>query len=459
MLIFTPQTIATAVAVLLVVATGAIGLLLPGNYAPLYVAAAVLFVLLMIGWVKRPLLGFLTAFWLVFLPLGLIPAEIHSFLNRLATIGAVAAWCFTAVSKPQKIALNPAILIMAAFLVWGLMTAGWSSSPSQTFYQFQIYALRWLLFLCLGTNFLNESKTQMTFMRVIALNGWILMGAFIFTLLTTGFTPGARLKIAAMNENESAVYALLFIPAILWSTLSVQKKVQLHQRLSSIFYMALTSLIAVMSASRGSILSLVILMLGFLFIRETRLYPLLGIGATALVVLFFPQVFSTLLYRLTIESSESLLGGREAIWKAAMRLISEHGWVGVGLGNAPTEIIRYLRYFSPIYTDRVALHNPLLTIWAESGLIGLILYSGVLGSSILIFALRFVRALHQGRSNSVAVYGVIGVTVLAYLVSWFKGGGSESEFAFFLALVMLNLPLEFSPPAPGRAARWKRKPA
>jgi O-antigen ligase len=92
------------------------------------------------------------------------------------------------------------------------------------------------------------------------------------------------------------------------------------------------------------------------------------------------------------------------------------------------------------------LHNPLLTIWAETGLFGLLLYSGILISSIFVFTTHFLRVARQQASPFTAAYGVIGVTVLAYLVSWFKGGGSESEFAFFLAIALLNLKVAFPLP-------------
>lgn len=448
-----PQTIAVVVAVLLVIAAGGVGLIVSNNFAPLYVLAGLIAVLVMIFWVKNPLLGFLTAVWLVFLPLGLIPAELQSFLNRAAAVGAFTAWSLSVIFKHRKIVINPAVIIMAGFLLWGLMTLAWSTSPSQSLYQLQIYTLRWLLFLVLGTNFLSEGKSQTDLMRVIALNGWILMFTFIFTLITSGYTPGTRLKIAGMNENEAAVLGLLFIPAVLWNILTGKGKNELRHKLIAAIYILLTSLLAVMSGSRGSMISLAVLMLGFLFIRETRIYPLLALGITTLVGLIYPQLFATLIYRLTIESSESLLGGREYIWKAAMLMISHHPWLGVGLGNAPTEIIPYLRYFAPIYTSSVALHNPLLTIWAETGLFGLLLYSGILISSIFIFAMQFLRETRQQASPLTAAYGVIGISMLAYLVSWFKGGGSESEFAFFLAVALLNLKVGVCPERAIRTAK------
>lgn len=439
--LFSRSAIAIGIAVGLIITSAGLGLIIPSTFAPLLVAGGIVAILLLILWFKKPIIAFYTAIWLVLLPLGLIPAKIQSPLNRFTAVAAVITWSLMVIGLRQRILLTPAVISMSIFLLWGLVTIGWSADASVTVYNLQIYALRWILFLVLGANLLNEYNHQRSFMRVIALNAWILIGVFLYTLITSGYNPGTRLKIAGMNENETAILAIILMPAILWENLSQPRKGFFSKHAAPIVYILLTSLLTVMSGSRGSILSLGVVMMGFLFLRETRLYPFLGIGLTLLILLIYPQIFSTLIYRLTVEGSQSLLGGREDIWKAAMKMIADHPWFGIGLGNAPTEIIRYLRFFTPVYSNYVALHNPLLTIWAETGLIGLLLYSGVLVSSFFVFLSHLYQVFKLRQSSAVTGYCIIGIAVAAYLVSWIKGGGTESAFTFFLALLLLNLPI------------------
>jgi len=433
--------IAIGVAIGLIITSAGLGLIIPNTFAPLLVAGGVAGSLVFILWLKKPITAFYTAVWLVFLPLGLIPTEIHSFLNRFTVVAAFITWGIMTIFSRQRVVLTPAAISMSVFLVWGLTTLAWSSVPSVTFYNLQIYALRWILFLILGANFLNERNHQKSFMRVLTLNGWILIALFLFTLVTSGYNPGTRLKIAGMNENETATLAIILLPAILWGNSSQPNKGFYSKHAAPVVYILLTCLLTVMSGSRGGLLSLVVVMLGFSFLRETRLYPLFGIGCTLLIILVYPQLFATFFYRLTVESSQSLLGGREAIWKAAMMMIADHTWFGIGLGNAPTEILSYLRFFTPVSSNYVALHNPLLTLWAETGVIGLLLYGSVFISSAFVFLSRFYHALKLRLSSAITRYSINGIAVAAYLVSWIKGGGAESTYTFFLALLLLNLPI------------------
>ncbi len=440
---FSRSGVAIAVAIVSIIGAAGVGWIIPTTFAPLMIAAGILGAGVLVLWFKKPIIAFYTAVWLVFLPLGLVPAEIQSFLNRFTAVAAFITWALMVVLRRQRILLTPALLIMSAFLIWGLTSLLWSFAPSQTISLVQIYTLRWIVFLLLSANFLTSQKNLDGFMQVLAINGWILMAAFVFALLSSGKLPGSRLKIFGMNENEAAALALIFIPGILWKNITKTDKKTSLSRWQSLIYVMLASLLTVMSGSRGSAISLVIMMLGFLIIPQTRIYPLLSLSVAVILAFIYPQIFSTILYRFTLESRESLLGGREAIWKAASMMISAHPWLGVGLGNAPTEIIRYLRLFSPVYSDSVALHNPLLTIWAETGLIGLLLYGSVLASSIVTFLKQCYIAKLQQQSAILTAYGIIGITVAAYLVSWIKGGGAESEFAFFLTLTLLNVPLIF----------------
>jgi putative inorganic carbon (HCO3(-)) transporter len=136
-----------------------------------------------------------------------------------------------------------------------------------------------------------------------------------------------------------------------------------------------------------------------------------------------------------------VLGGREALWQATTRLILDHPWGGVGIGNAPYAVMPYVRLLrSVLGHEAVAVHNPVLTIWAETGILGILLYLGVLGSAVGSFARQYRRH-HRSGSRLLALYfAVVSSAFLGYMASWIKGGGMEHDHTFFLVVAFLLIP-------------------
>jgi O-antigen ligase len=154
-----------------------------------------------------------------------------------------------------------------------------------------------------------------------------------------------------------------------------------------------------------------------------------------------PFAFSTILARLEVERGDTRLGGREALWRAAWLLIRDHIWWGVVMGNAPYEVTNYLRMFRGVWQyDRVAIHNPILTIWAETGIPGMLLYLGVLGSAVWLFVRQYRRHRKAGVAWLVPYFALVSSVFVGYMLSWIKGGGMESDFTYFLMLGLLLIP-------------------
>ena len=103
-------------------------------------------------------------------------------------------------------------------------------------------------------------------------------------------------------------------------------------------------------------------------------------------MLVAPFVFTTLAARFAVERGDTLLGRREDLWLAAWRMILDHPWTGVGIFNAPQAMVRYVEATRGVgQFESVAIHNPVLTIWAETGLPGLLLYMAVPVSATATF--------------------------------------------------------------------------
>jgi O-antigen ligase len=111
------------------------------------------------------------------------------------------------------------------------------------------------------------------------------------------------------------------------------------------------------------------------------------------------------------------------------------------------EVIRSFR--SIIGFESAPIHNPILAIWAETGILGLLLYLAVFASAIWAFGSQFFRLRRfgvtgAGQSSNTAwlmpYFALVFAAFCGYFASWIKGGGMETNYSFFLMLGLLVLP-------------------
>jgi O-antigen ligase len=87
----------------------------------------------------------------------------------------------------------------------------------------------------------------------------------------------------------------------------------------------------------------------------------------------FTQEFSTFDVRgVTISSANYSIIERLAHWQAAENMIVDHPWLGVGFGNYAAVYDQYRTLNWPIALGHA--HNYYLNVWAETGLVGLLVY-------------------------------------------------------------------------------------
>jgi len=429
--------------VLAVIATlvaGVFGLIYPSTYAPLIAGGAIATTAAMLACLRRPVWALYAALFVVLLPIGLIPADTHSLLNRSMAMVALATWLVGAPSRHRGGRWTATVMIMIGFLAWSMVTLLWADNVSAGVTILQAYALRLILFLFLIPSEIRTRERLDGLMNTLALSGWLLMVAGAGTLLLQGYTPGTRLKVLDVNENGLGILALVTMIGVLWQAVRPsQRHAQLKVLGSWVFLFGMIGLVAV-SGSRGSALSLVVTLLAFCVWRPTRRWGMVGVLAVAVGIILAPSLFLTTLERFAGGGSETLLGGREALWQAGARLFLDHPWGGVGIGSSAFSVMPYARLLRSIEYAWASIHNPVLVILTETGIPGLLLYFGVLGSAAFSFA-RQARQHHSSASRALAPYfALVTSAFLGYMVSWIKGGGTESDFTYFLMLGLLLIP-------------------
>jgi O-antigen ligase len=101
----------------------------------------------------------------------------------------------------------------------------------------------------------------------------------------------------------------------------------------------------------------------------------------------------------------------------------------------------YLSSFrSTLGIDQASIHNPVLIIWSETGVLGMFLYLSVLGSAIWSFVRQYILHRQERESFLLPYIALISSVFLGYIVSWIKGGGMELGFSYFILLAFLLIP-------------------
>lgn len=412
--------------------------------APLIILIALVGLIAFLSLLQKPAWVLYLAIFFVLLPPGLFPATISSLANRLITVGAIGIGLINLIGKREKLFFPSSSLFMILFILWGAITAIWAPNSSEAITILQTYILRFLLFIFLITSLIRSESNLNGLMITIAVSGVLLLLLSIGTIIFNGYQVGDRLQVLGVNENGLGISLLVSIIGIIWLEASASKNSRAVILIFSLVFFVGVMVIVGLSGSRGSAISLAITCFVFLWFNKTRKWGVFGILLAGMALLAIPTIFSTTISRFLGTSGDTALGGREYLWPAAWRMINDHFFIGVGIGNGKYQIYPYLQSINaPTWTSTTVepLHNPILAIWADTGLIGLILYLGVLAGAVVSFLKEYFRTKNMRGYFLAPYFPILFAVLVGYLASWIKGGGMESDFSYFLMLGLLLIPV------------------
>lgn len=436
------QFILVIIVVVLSLAFGSSPFLFETSFSPVFLLAALFAILFIYLFIHKPEWAAFLAIFVILLPTDLIPAELNSLLNRTLTVFAFGVWFIGLLFKKGKFTITTSTAIMLVFIIWSLLSLTWAPNFSEGLTTIQVYLLRLVLFLLLVINEVKTVKSLEIFMNIIALSGLVLIGVSVLFIMLQGYVPGTRLKVLDVNQNALGISLLVTLPGVLWwATRTTKYNGVLKKALAFLFIIASIVLIG-LSGSRGSAISLAIMLLILLIWKQTRIWGLLMIAIVAIALVATPAVFTTTIERFKGAEGDTALGGREYIWEGGVDLIKDHPLFGVGIGNSSYEVVPYMiNNNAPwVESNRIPLHNPIMVIWADTGLIGLLIYLGVLLSALISFLIQFVKEAKHGMNKLRTYFPLMASMAIGYLASWIKGGGMESTFSYFLVLALLLIP-------------------
>jgi O-antigen ligase len=293
-------------------------------------------------------------------------------------------------------------------------------------------------------------------MYVLGLSGWIMIICGLYAALFTEFRVGERLKVlypcsdtsdwlcAPNNENNFGTILILMIAGAIWPVLrSSGFRRKLHMALSVVFILCSIALV-LLTGSRASALSLLIVLIAFWFWKPVRPWGLVGLVLVAGLLAAAPFLLDTLSTRFA-EEEDGELGGRDILWRASLLMLRDVPWTGVGIGNGPFELHSYISELTSYYDHRFDLpsHNPFLEAGIETGVFGMFLYASICICAMWQFLDPRCRSRIRGGAYAGYFPLILGIAA-GYLASWVKTGGVENHPTFFVLMALLLIPSQLS---------------
>jgi O-antigen ligase len=354
-------------------------------------------------------------------------------LSKGAGLVLAAAWLarvFTSRRERDFFTEYPTLSwIMVAFLVWASLSLLWATQTSAGTTAISRYFLDILLLPIAFT----AVRTRRDLVIVLAA---IAMGAFVAAAYGFVKPPSSELIEARAtgtigDPNELA--AALIIGIALAAGLMLSRGRPLAARLGAAVVIPVCTAGVFMSLSRGGLIALLALLLAGPFLAG-RWRPVMA-GLLVLVVasgfLYFTQIASLPARERVTNAGEG--SGRTDLWTVGLRMVRAHPLNGVGVGNFPIVSPDYVLQPGLIKRSELIFsaapkvtHNTYLEILAEMGFPGLLLFLGIVATSLLC-AWRAARlwarrgAVGMEALARSALLGLIGLLVADFFISEMYG--------------------------------------
>lgn len=395
-------------------------------------------------------LGLLVLLGACFIPLSLWRIQVAVcvwgalvFLSSAATIGAYPnrvllfvgiCWIGLLLGQRQGVRGTVAenhrfVVLTAIFIAWMLLSLAWAPAPSATGTSLkQLLYGGFSVLLLLGT--IAEPKHA----RWLA--GAFVTGAVLSVMWGAAKgglsgSAGAASEVADSagrlqgGAGDPNYLAAVLVPAIMLAGGLAVKPAPIERILLALATIIIAIGLAA-TQSRGGLLAACMCALVALVIwRERRALIAALIALAALATASYFALKPTAWTRI-LESNQG--SGRLDIWTVAWRVVHANPFAGVGFGQFPQVSSHYvlqpgsLQYIGLIIEKNIVVHNLYLALWVEGGIIGLLLFLGVVYMS-LTSGWRAVRRFDaQGNVEMAslaraAILALVGILTASFFLS------------------------------------------
>lgn len=354
-------------------------------------------------------------------------------ISRLiAPVGVVVL--VIAFARPRtEVRAAPPLFWALLYTAWALASGFWTLSVGGTVYLLGSLAIALVYMFCFAsllTTRVELDRLLVALAIVSCVIGALSICAFTgHSILGFGLLQEGRVQGGTGDPSFFAAAQLIALPLML--VMAAESTTRPRRLL--IYGAALINVASVLTTvSRGGVIQLVFIAVLLLFMPSRSLFGSRGQKWLVMVLLiagavvFFARYAADLAPRLdTIFLSESQQtgSGRKEFWAAATRSIRERPVLGVGYGAwvrisnerlAQTPNIDLSRWkFRPKGSE---VHNAFLGTTAELGVVGLVLFVGLLGATVLMLRRLAWRARALGESYLARIANALIVGLLGWCV-------------------------------------------
>lgn len=272
------------------------------------------------------------------------------------------------------------LVLIAAFFAWLMISYVWGGMKiplNDDAIEWIVFSHNMIIFLLLGV-MIREEKILILILTTL---GFSLMIDNFYIFYQAAHGVERPITFLHGSISQSSMLYLILLPTFLVMTL--RKNISFTRRsFDGIIF--LTSLAAcIMINTRGAWLDLAIVLPFIIAYRlKNRKKFLIAIVTLAIfsgIFLFAsPKTFQRLETFTTVNSEQSVIE-RFLMWKSAINAIEDNPLMGVGFGNYEAQYQE--KYMLDEAKERFQghAHNVYLQFWAETGLLGLILFCALFG--------------------------------------------------------------------------------
>lgn len=296
--------------------------------------------------------------------------------TRLAGLLLIMTWLLLVIVSNKIRRPHLFHFAIALFVLWNACSIFWSLDAGRTFNRLVTYAQLVALSYILWDLYLTPAMIQVG-MQAYVLGAYLSVGGTIYNF-AMGNDVSGRFGATGFNLNDIGLILALGLPVSWYLATNARADSSLRFfRLLNYAYIPAAFFSIVLTASRGSLIASLPVFLYILWtFHRLRPLPRLVIFVAIVGSLFTLQslVPESSVERLSTASTSIASGnlnGRVAIWEQGLDVFAERPLLGVGAG-AFREAIDLGR----------APHNTFVSVLVDLGLVGLLLFLGVLATVV-----------------------------------------------------------------------------
>lgn len=321
--------------------------------------------------------------------------------------------------------IHPISFFALSFAAWSMVTVFWA--PYVPWALVRVITFFGMCAIMQALALVDSGSVRRMWTYLLVATALSVPLGFVIPSPTELIAASNRFTSGGKDPNDYANLVVIINAVVLFGILAAGPREGSWKRLL-LYPLILVGYVAIpMSMSRTAIVNGVVIILAALLVRKTRgaaLTMAVAAGATfGLVGVLFPDIYSRITDRmvtLRLLGYEDTWAGRMDLWRAAVSVFWDHPLGGVGVGNFP--------FVSPQLSSSAWLmaarredgggavaHNMFLSVLSETGLIGFILFMG-----LLVAAYRTgLRIAKRGEQMGYGLlFGLVGFTVAGLTLTW-----------------------------------------